>query len=46
MDTLLDSFWMAHHDTAARAKKDAVLLALTPLRQEGDVHTISLVVDE
>jgi hypothetical protein len=29
MDILLDSFWMVHHDTAARAKKDAVLLALT-----------------
>jgi len=29
MDILLDSFWMVHHDTAASAKKDAVLLALT-----------------
>jgi hypothetical protein len=29
MDILLDSFGMVHHDTAASAKKDAVLLALT-----------------
>jgi hypothetical protein len=29
MDILLECFWMVHHDTAPRAKKDAVLLALT-----------------
>jgi hypothetical protein len=31
MDILLYSFWMIHHDTATRAIKDAVLLALTDL---------------
>jgi hypothetical protein len=29
MDILLERFWVVHHDTAPRAKKDAVLLALT-----------------
>jgi len=42
-DILLDVFWMIHHDRATRAKKDAVLLALTHELQEVDeVHWRSL----
>jgi len=30
MGNLLDGFWMLHHDIGVGAKKDVVLLALTP----------------
>jgi len=41
MGILLDSFWMLHHDTGARAIKDVVLLALTIKPQKALLMTIT-----